>query len=157
MTSIRTILVGLAAAGTLAGAVTAASHEAGVPASVKARQATMQLYAFNLSTIGAMAQEKIEYDAEAAQAAAENLVKLSSLNQGPMWEPATSTDDIDGTRALPEIWTDMEGVIEDAVALNEAAVAMEAAAGESLDALKQAMGPLGGACGDCHKAYRQPD
>ncbi|MAM60597.1 cytochrome c [Maritimibacter sp. UBA3975] len=157
MKSVRTILLGLAAAGTIAGGVTAASHEAGVPASVKARQATMQLYAFNLGTIGAMAQGNMDYDAEAATAAAQNLVKLSSMNQGPMWAPGTSTDDIEGTRALPAIWTDMDGVIEKAVALNEAAAAMETAAGESLESLQGAMGALGGACGDCHKAYRQPE
>ena len=157
MITIRSALLGLAAAGTFATVLPAASHEQGLPAAVKARHAQMQLYAFNLGTLGAMAQDKMDYDAEAASAAASNIVKLSSLAAGPMWAPGTSADDVDGSRALPAIWTDMDGVIEKAVALNEAAVAMEAAAGEGLDSLKSAFGPLGGACGDCHKAYRQPE
>lgn len=157
MKKIRTMLMGLAATGALAGSALAESHGGELPMSVKARQSTMTLYAFNLGTLGAMAQEKIPYDAEAASAAAANLAALTSMNQGPMWAPGTSTEDLEGTRALPKIWTDMEGVIENVVALNEAAAAMETAAGEGLDSLKAAMGPLGSACGDCHKAYREPD
>lgn len=152
---LRTALLGLAAAGSLAATLPAQAQD--LPPAVGARHAQMQLYAFNLGTLGMMAQERMDYDAAAASAAAGNLVKLTSLDAGAMWVPGTSSEDVEGSRALPAIWTDMDGVIERAVALNEAAVAMEAAAGEGLDSLKSAFGPLGAACGDCHKAYRQPE
>jgi len=34
---------------------------------------------------------------------------------------------------------------------------MADAAGFDLASLQAAMGPLGGACSDCHKAYRAPE
>ncbi|MEE4346330.1 MAG: cytochrome c, partial [Paracoccaceae bacterium] len=37
-----------------------------------------------------------------------------------------------------------------------AAKAMEGAAGTDLASLQAAMGPVGEACGACHKAYRVP-
>ena len=48
---------------------------------VKARQATMQLYAFNLGILGNMAKGSMDYNADVATEAAGNLVKLSSQNQ----------------------------------------------------------------------------
>ena len=42
-------------------------------------------------------------------------------------------------------------------ALSEAAAAMETAAGQGLESLQGAMGPLGGACGACHEDYRMRD
>ncbi|MBV7409851.1 cytochrome c [Maritimibacter sp. DP1N21-5] len=158
MTRRRTLFLGLA--GGIAGAsiaATAVLAQEGLNPVVKARHAQMTLFAFNLGTLGAMAQDKAEYDAEAATAAAGNIVKLSSLAAGPMWAPGTGVGDVEGTRALPAIWENMDDVITKAVALNEAAVAMEAAAGEGLDSLKAAFGPLGAACGECHKSYREPE
>lgn len=128
-----------------------------LPPSVAARKAQMGLYAFNLGQLGAMAKGEVDYDADAATAAASNLVKLSSLAAGPMWVPGTDTESIDGTRALPALWENMADVVEKATAVNEAAVAMEAAAGESLEGLQGAMAGLGQACGSCHKAYREPN
>lgn len=134
----------------------AGSHGADNPA-VKARQAQMQLYAFNLSLIGGMAKGAVDYDAEAASAAAGNLVKLSSLSAGAMWVPGTDSMDAAGSKAKPELWENMDDVIAKATAMNAAAVAMEAAAGNGLEALQGAMGALGGSCGGCHKAYRESD
>ena len=44
----------------------AASHEAELPAPVKARQAHMNLYAFNIGVLGGMAKGEIDYDADVA-------------------------------------------------------------------------------------------
>lgn len=150
----HTVFIGLAAASLAAAPLVAQDNLA--PA-VKARHAQMNLYAFNLGTLGAMAQDKMEYDADAATAAAGNIVKLSSLNAMAMWAPGTAAGEAEGSRALPAIWENSDDVIAKAVALNEAAVAMEAAAGGGLDSLKAAFGPLGAACGDCHKSYREPE
>ncbi|EAQ03565.1 cytochrome c-554 [Pseudooceanicola batsensis HTCC2597] len=145
----------LATAG-LGGTAMAESHMSneGLMKAAKARQATMQLYAFNLGVLGNMAKGTTDYDAEAASAAAGNLVKLSTQDQTAYWLPGTAQGEIEGSRALPAIWDDMAGVSEAAQALVDAAMTLEEAAGTDLDALRAAMGGLGGACGGCHKAYR---
>lgn len=121
---------------------------------VKARQATMQLYAFNLGILGNMAKGSMDYNADAASAAAGNLVKLSSQNQMAYWPKGSEQGSVEGSRALPAIWEDMEGIGKAAGDLTQAAMAMEAAAGTDLASLQGAMGGLGGACGACHKSYR---
>ncbi len=128
-----------------------------LPASVKARKANMQLYAYNLGQIGAMAQEKAPYDAEVAKSAAANLVALSSLDQTSYWEPGTDNASIEGTRALPAIWDDVGKMAEHEGTLHEAATALAGTAGDGLDALKAGLGPVGKACGDCHENYRAKD
>ena len=134
---------------------TAIAQQGGNPA-VNARKSVMPLYAFNLTTLGAMAQGKMEYDAAAASGAASNLAALSQMNQMAMWPGGSDNANDPNTRALPAIWQNFPDVGAKAGALVEAATAMEAAAGEGLDALRGAMGPLGGACAACHESYRAP-
>ena len=57
---------------------------------INARQAQMTLYSHNLGTLGAMAKGDIEYDAAAAQAAADNLAALSTMSQTGFWLPGMS-------------------------------------------------------------------
>ena len=138
-----------------AGAVWAAGH-AGNPA-VKARKAHMQLYAFNLGVLGGMAKGEIDYDADTAQGAANNLAALSTLNQRRYWPPGTSMDELgDETEALPAIWQEGSKAGEIGGQLAEAAANLAAVAGDGQEALGAAMGPVGGACGTCHKGYRKP-
>lgn len=119
---------------------------------VKARQAVMQLYAFNLGTLGGMAKGAIEYDMAAAQAAAGNLVKLSSQDHTAYWPKGSAQGEVDGTKALPAMWDNMDDVVKHAMALNEGAMAAEAAT--DLEGLRAAMGTIGGSCGGCHKVAR---
>ena len=63
-----TLLSTVAVAATLF-ATTASAQDAAVKGAITARQSLMKLYAFNLGTLGAMAQGKMDYDAEAASAA----------------------------------------------------------------------------------------
>ena len=127
-----------------------ASHPA-----VKARQSHMQLYAYNLGMLGAMAKGDVAYDAEAAQTAADNLATLATMNTYSYWAPGTAAGEVDGSNALPAIWAEGSDVGAKAGALVDAAAGLKAAAGTDLAALQAAMGPVGGACGACHKAYRQ--
>ncbi len=140
----------------LAGAAQAESHmdAKAIQGAIKALQATMQLYAFNLGILGAMAKGDAEYNADAATAAAGNLVKLSTQNQMAYWPKGSDNASAEGTKALPAIWEDMEGIVKASAAMSDAAMAMESAAGTDLASLQGAMGALGGACGGCHKAYR---
>lgn len=123
---------------------------------IAARKNVMQLYAFNLGQLGAMAKEEVAYDAEAASKAAGNLALLASLDQSALWPEGTDNESTENSRALPALWSDYDDVTAKVMALSEAAAAMEAAAGTDLASLKGAMGGLGGACGACHKAYRAP-
>lgn len=125
-------------------------------AAVKARQGQFALYAFNLGPLAGMAQGQVPYDATVAQAAADNLVHLTSLDQSRHWPEGTDSMSIDGTRALPAIWDDLDDFAAKFEALQTAALAMQAAAGTDLAALQAALGPLGGACQACHQANRAP-
>ncbi|MDJ0824345.1 MAG: cytochrome c [Rhodobacter sp.] len=151
------VILGVAAA-VLAGGVALAGGHQGNPA-VKARKAHMQLYAHNLGILGGMAKGEVEYNAETAALAAGNLATLASMNQMTYWPPGTSTAELgEETRALPVGWEEasMNDVMGKATSLAEAAMAMQAAAG-SLEGVQASIGAIGGACGGCHKVYRQPD
>lgn len=130
-----------------------ASHADKNPA-VAARQAVMSLYSYHLGTLGAMAKGEMEYDAEAASVAASNLAALASLNQMTMWPEGTDNGSIEGTRALPAIWEEGSDIGAKAGDLTEATAALAETAGDGLDAVRAGMGPVGQACGACHKAYR---
>ena len=144
--------------GLVATAVVAESHmDPAAQQAINARQAHMTLYAFNLSTLGGMAQDKIPYDAAMADHAAKNLAALGSIDQTAYWLEGTDAASVEGTKAKAEIWADMADFEAKEKALTEATAALADAAGTDLDSLKAAFGAVGGACGDCHKAYRVSD
>ncbi|SFT49713.1 c-type cytochrome [Sedimentitalea nanhaiensis] len=130
-----------------------------INAAVKARQSQMTLYAFNISLLGGMAKGDVEYDAAAASAAAANLAALSKLDQSRLWPQGSDNVALgdEMTEALPAIWAADSDVGKKAMALADAATAMEAAAGGGLDSLRGAIGPLGKSCGSCHETYRKAD
>ena len=128
-----------------------------VPQAVQARKGLMDMNGINAGVLFAMAQGKRDYDAEAAKAAAGNIVLLASINQNNLWPEGTDAEALPGqTRALPAIWTNYPDIEEKAKAWLAAAQAVDAVAGDGLDALQAAVGPLGGACKDCHDDYRAP-
>ena len=149
--------IALATAGLAIAATTvfAASHAGPFDGAIKARKSHMQLYGHNLGVLGAMAQGKVDYDAEAASAAANNLVALAAMSQGSYWPQGSDAGSVEGTRALAAIWEDFPGVMAQIGNLQAATAGMQAAAGDGLESLQGAMGPIGGVCGACHKAYRQ--
>ncbi|OZB14772.1 MAG: hypothetical protein B7X55_10720 [Rhodobacterales bacterium 34-62-10] len=122
----------------------------------KARQAQMQLYAFNLGLLGGMAKGEVPYDAAAATAAAGNLSSLAQLDQSRLWPEGSDEMGVDGSKALAAVWENLPDVMAKGADLVTAAAAMEVAAGTDLASLQASMGALGGACGACHKAYRVP-
>ncbi|GGA20661.1 c-type cytochrome [Neptunicoccus cionae] len=127
-------------------------------AAIKARQSLMQLYAFNLGQLGAMAKGTMEYNAESAQAAADNLLAAASMNQMAMWPEGTDNAAMPGkTAALPEIWSTYPKIAENGQALVAAAENMASVAGNDLDSLRGAMGDVGKSCGGCHKSFRASD
>lgn len=140
-----------------AGLAFAGGH-GGNPA-VKARQSHMQLYAHNLGILGAMAKGEAEYNADAATAAANNLVAMTELNQMSYWPQGTSTAELgEETRALPAIWEEggFAKAMEIGGALNQAAIELAAVAGDGQEAIGPALGAVGKQCGACHEAFQQP-
>lgn len=135
---------------------TAAQAQQKNPA-VMARQSQMMLYVWNAGYLGAMAQGKAPYDAEAAQKAADSLVALTTLDESRYWVKGTDAKSIDGTRALPAIIDDPEGVAKHLAELSEAAAKVQKVAATGQQALAEAIGPVFKACGECHKAYRVPN
>ena len=122
---------------------------------IKARKAQMQLYAWNISTLGAMAKGVIPYDAEAAQAAATNLAALSKMGNAAMWPQGSDSTALPGkTRTKVEAWTTWPAIAENSKQMVMAADKMAEVAGTGLDAVKAQIGAVGGSCGACHKKYR---
>lgn len=151
----RNIVAALGVIATV-GIGTAIADSASHPA-VKARHGIMNLYANNLGQLGAMARGAVDYDAEAASKAANNLALLVQIDQSTLWPQGTDSATLEGSRALPEMWANFPDVMAKGGALSDAVTAMQSAAGTDLAALQGAMGALGAACSSCHKAYRQPD
>ncbi|MBL4726552.1 MAG: cytochrome c [Rhizobiaceae bacterium] len=134
---------------------TAIAAESPIEKAVKARKAVMQLYSFNLGQLGAMAKGTVEYNADVASAAANNLLALASMNQAAIWPQGSDNGSLgEITRAKPEIWSTYPAIVEKSKALMTGVTNMAAMAGKDLASLKGAMGGLGGACGGCHKAFR---
>lgn len=131
-----------------------ADGHGGNPA-VKARNAHMALYGFNMGIMGAMAKGEVDYNADAASAAANNLAALAAFNQSAYWPEGTAQGEVEGSRAKAEIWTD-GGAAAKGQEMAAAAAALAEVAGNGLEALQAGMGPAGAACGSCHKAYRGP-
>ncbi|MCG6882234.1 MAG: cytochrome c [Silicimonas sp.] len=149
-----TLLISGICVAAVAGVAFAGGH-GGNPA-VKVRQAHMELNNFNAGVLFAMAKGDVDYDADAASAAASNLAALANLSQRGYWAPGTSTDDLgDQTLALPAIWQEGSKAGEYAGQLREATAALAAVAGDGKEAMMGALGPVGAACTACHKDYRQ--
>jgi cytochrome c556 len=133
-------------------------HENPFAANLAARQGQMRLQAFNIGVLVGMARGDAEYDAAAAQTAANNLAAISQMDGRAYWPEGSDNGALgDATRALPAIWQDMAGFGEAWGALGTAATAMDAVAGDGLAALQGAIGPLGSSCGACHRNYQQSD
>ncbi|MFD1508735.1 c-type cytochrome [Lacimonas salitolerans] len=126
-------------------------------AELKARQGQFRIMALNLGIIGSMAQGQREYDAEAAQSAADTLVAVSMIQQGPHWPEGSDDMSIDGTRAQPSIWEDMDDFSSKWADFGEAAQAMQASVANGQEALGPLMGEIGGTCKACHDNHRAPE
>ncbi len=153
----KRLLLGLTAAA-IAGAGAVTAHGTGpFKMEIMARQGIMAYRALQLGVLGGMAKGEIAYDAGAAQKAADNLAASAAIDESMLWPKGSDTTANPDSEALPKIWEDGSDVGERHKVLADAAAAMQAAAGKDLDSLKAAMGPVGEACGGCHKMYRKAD
>lgn len=126
---------------------------------IQARQAFMKIKAFNLGTLGAMAKGEMEYNADAAIAAANNLLAAAQMDNTAMW-PAGSDASAEGlaekTRAKKEMWDTYPEVVDKQKALIDAVTQMAAVAGDGLEAVQSNMKAVGDGCKGCHEDFRVP-
>lgn len=122
---------------------------------VEARQGQFKLYGHNIAVLGGMAQGRMDYDAEMAQTAADNLFHLTRHDQSRLWPEGTDSSMVMETRAKAEIWENLDDFTAKFVALQEASAALQGVAGDGLEALRPAVGAVGASCGACHEDYRE--
>ncbi|WP_439122243.1 c-type cytochrome [Marivita sp.] len=138
------------------GCGTAAYAQDDFSAQLKARQGQFRIMAINLGILGGMAQGKTDYDAAAAQSAADTLVAVSMIQQGPMWPAGSDDMSIDGTRAQTTIWDQNDDFLAKWADFGTAAQAIQAAASGGVEGLGPVMGQIGGTCKACHDTHRAP-
>lgn len=124
---------------------------------LKARKGQFNLLALNVGVLGGMARGNIDYDATLAEAAANNIVAIASINQLPLWPEGSDGMSIDGTRAEPDIWDNFDDFAAKWGALATAAQGLPAAVSSGVAGIGPALGPVGGTCKDCHDTYRAPE
>lgn len=136
---------------------TGAAYAQDAGAAIKARQGQFRIMALNIGVLGGMAKGEIDYDAELAQIAADNLVAVSTINQMVNWPEGSDNASVENTRALPVIWENLPDVVSKWEDFGTAATAMQAAAGTGVEGIQGAIGQLGGSCKACHDDYRAPE
>ena len=119
---------------------------------IKYRQSAFTVMAAHMGRIGAMAQGRVPFDAKAA---ADNAVIVSTMARLPFTAFGEGTDKGMPNRAKPEIWKDsakFKAATDKMVA--EIGKLETAAKSGNLDAIKAAMGGVGGSCKGCHDDFR---
>ncbi len=157
MKKLKFVLPTLVATAVLSSGISVAADTDKIDKIIEARQAFMKVYAFNLGLVGDMAKGKTEYDAEVAANAAQNLLALAKMKNGPMWPKGTSQEDpglAEKTRALPETWTTYPKSSEKHAELTEALETFVNVAGQDLASLRGGMKAVGDGCKGCHESFR---
>lgn len=122
---------------------------------IEARQGYYQMVRHNFAPLAAMAKGEIDYDAEKAQAFANNLKILSTLDNGTLFLPGSSKEEMPGkTRALKKIWDTYPEVAKAGKKYKEAVNNIADNAGKGLDALRANVRKVGSTCKGCHDEYR---
>jgi len=123
---------------------------------IKARQGEMQLRAFNVGPLFAMAKGEMEYDAKLATGLAGNLKLMLDLDNGRAWKQGTDIEAYPGkTTALGKIWTTYPEISEYGKKYVKAVGQLAAVAGNGRDALKDKIGAVGKSCKGCHDEFRE--
>lgn len=120
---------------------------------IKYRQSALFVMQQNFARLAGMAQGKIPFDAKLAADSAANAEFVSRL---PWAAFGDGTDKGGNTKAKAEIWKDKARFMEYADKMQgEMAKLGTAAKTGNLDAIKPAVGAVGGACKTCHDAFRE--
>lgn len=150
----RIIATVTAAAIAATGIAATATAQDDLPFPVQARQGQFKLLGLNMGVLVAMARGEREYDADLAQAAANNVVTVSRIDQSFHWPEGTDNMSLVGTLALPEIWDNLPDVVEKWQAFGSAAEGLAAVAGDGREAMAAQIGPTFDSCNACHDEYQ---
>ena len=116
------------------------------------RSALMQSIAWKVGQARGMAEGEIPVDEEAFTKHAEDLVVLA----GMIPEGFIPNSIVEGSAALPEIFTNMADFEAKAMDMQAAAQSLaDAAQSQGFEAAKGMVQALGQSCGGCHRPYRQ--
>jgi cytochrome c556 len=123
---------------------------------ITARRAVLRVIALNFGPLGAMAKGEIPFDVELFRTNAARMVTVSRMPLLDYFPDGTDQDAGDvKTRAMPEIWLDMEN-FENKLETMRQEVAKLAEVAQSGDeaAMKAQVGATGKACKSCHDDFR---
>lgn len=116
------------------------------------RQAVMETIAYKVAQARGMAQGEIPVDEAAFQKHARDVAVLASM----IPEGFIPNSAVDGSAALPEVWTNMADFRQKAADLESAAQSLaDAAAANGFEASKGMVQAVGQTCGACHRPYRR--
>lgn len=120
---------------------------------VKARQAVMKEMGKNMGAIAAMLKGEKPWDASVAQASSAAIA--AAAKQVPdVFKENTGSEG--PTEAKPVIWTNWQGFVDKATALNtETAKLADIAKGGDQAAVAAQVKAVGGTCGGCHREFRE--
>jgi cytochrome c556 len=141
------------AAATFALAAPASAQSFGKPEdAIKYRRGAFTVLSTHFGALGAMANNRAPFDAQAAARHGEVIALVSHL---PFAGFVTGSDKGE-TRAKPEVWAEQAKFRGNAEKM-QAEVAKLAAASKTgnLDNLKAAFGPAAGTCKACHDDFRR--
>jgi cytochrome c556 len=139
------------AAVAVAMATPAAAQFAKPEDAVKYRQSAMFIMGQHFGRIGAMANGRIPYDAQAAATSAEIVADMAKL---PWPGFAANTDKL-SQKAKSEIWSEAGKFKDASEKLQDASVKLAAAAKtNNLENVKAAFQNAAGTCKNCHDAFR---
>jgi cytochrome c556 len=147
----RLLLATVAAVGAMAALPAAAQFQKPEDA-IKYRQSAFTVMANHVGRIGAMAAGRAPFDAKAAAESAHIVNTLAGL---PWAGFGAGTDKGMPNRAKPEIWSDAAKFKAAGDKMMAEVAKLDAAAKTgSLDAIKAAMGGVGGSCKACPDDFR---
>ena len=143
----------LAATVAATGAANAGKHGKGMQAAIDFRTANMTIYKWYMGPMGMMVKGKRDWDAALFQKSAEGLAQATRIDLLPGFPEGSLDED---SEALPEIWEKWSEFTEKFEDLQrEAAKLAEVAKGGDMAAMKAQFKETGGACGGCHKPFRE--
>ncbi len=147
----RLHLVLLSTAATLASLPAAAQFQKPEDA-IKYRQSAFTVMANHFGRVAAMAQGRVPFDAKVAAENADIVLTMSKL---PFQGFGEGTDKGLPQRAKPEVWKEQPKFKAAAEKMQGEVAKLDAAAKTgNLDAIKAAVGAVGGSCKACHDDFR---
>ncbi len=123
---------------------------------IKARQGEMELRAFNVGPLFAMAKGKMDYDPVLAAKLVGNLKVLLELDSSRDWPPGSGIDNYPKkTHALPKIWTTYPEIGKYGKKYAKAVNELNEVAGKGMAQFGAKVGALGKTCKGCHDEFQE--